>query len=120
MQAQTNASRVHLLFLGLNEAIQLKKLRLFKLVNTRSIVSYTNLQHLMRQYIVDSQVIEFWHKSIVIIYRHYFCLDFNQPVLRCKLASIRDQVEEHLYDSALVTPDLSVRLYVQILCFDFY
>ena len=68
MQAQTNASRVHLLFLGLNEAIQLEKLRLFKLVNARSIVGNTDLQHLLRQYIVDSQVFKFWHKSIVVVY----------------------------------------------------
>ena len=90
MQAQTNASRVHLLFFGLDEAIQLEKLRLFKLVDARSIVGYTDLQYLLRQYIVDSQVFEFWHKSIVVIYRHYFCLNLNQPVFRCKLASIRD------------------------------
>ena len=66
MQTQTDASRVHLLFLRLYESIQLEKLRLLLLVNACSVVGYTHLQHLFSEYIVDSQMLKLRHETLIV------------------------------------------------------
>jgi hypothetical protein len=88
MQAQANTSSVHLLFIRLYEAIQLEKLRLLLLINARSVVGYTYLQHLLRHYIVNGQMLELRHETLIVARWHYFYLNPDQTVLRSKLASI--------------------------------